>query len=1681
MKKVLNVYGIMSDKNIADKKRLDKMEIKNLTPDIITIDEDLEIYPLKFGTARIQVKLETFINEIVLYVRPCLADVTIVPETITAFLNDSINILDKLTITGVLTDGTPAPPSVLQHPTYINGDRTMLEVINDTVIGKDLGTATLTLKFSDLEVDRAVSKTINIEIIKNVLSELIFVDALGEPITNIFIIKEGLSRDIYIKGKMLRGEVVDLTTEQLNNIEFISADNSIASIDHFIAKGYKEGNIPVTAWLGEICGSVNFIVTPSTRPVIDLTLDHLYKLGDAIPVMAIIHASDFEVYKLYWKITNVAGITVQEGTGIPDWFILNEAGEYMFTQYGEYFDNTGVQVISSSKELLCPAPLEITVEYSTEEYTDENVIATMISSRGIIVLNNNGLNTHTFTTNGVFTFQVQDPILGTTQDVVAIVTKIVLPLTLTIGYNHIGSAEDVVATLNSNRPVTILNNSGNQDHYFDTNGSFTYQVRDELLHEDRNITATVNWITKLNLRIEYVADSVYGPVTAKVKSDRYITVINNGGSNIYNFIDNGTFTFEVSDTLTGETKFITATVINIEPPLLADIIFSPDSSIENPAVGDIAVSLVANKPITMLSASLSTTGDVNDAEYEYYGAVDHFIATSKQIENNHPGYYGFRGVAQVKFVYRDNYTGVTFTKTREILGPLPTLEIVTSNRDDTYQPGYSKTHKAITCTVEINRANSQVTANTDSLYTHGNYGSNGIFYATYIHVFTENGTHTFEFTDDLTGAIVSKTFIVDSITVAPVVSISYEPDCSASKLVIGDVLVSLVTDKPLTVQRAYTLTTSKIDYVDYPSTEKGAVNSFIFSPETEHIDSRYSWEWVSTKFYYIDNETGDHVTKERELQGAYSKLKIISVTDDAAYNSGYTKTNNPITFTVQLNRNEYVTGNVPIDGAEKARHTFTQNGSFTFEFTDTISGEKITQIVNATTIIKAPVLSIVLTPTDEITNMIAPISAELITDIPVTLNSVKFIPYGLTEVCLTKGYVVSIPDNGKVTYNYTDDTGAAGSISKVIANIFRPLTFGITYSSQATVYSPVFAILTIGRLGTAHSNNKFTVLNPEVTYDPIANKYMYIFIKNGTFTFDVRDDVSLEINHVVATVSSIVSTPIASIEFTPGANVVGENVIAKLIVDKAFTITNNSQGTTLNDLIITTNGTVSFTYVDTETGISRTITKLCDFIYAPLYVNANDAIIYSPNTTTYGNVKATLNLSRGSYTVMNNAGLNDYTFTGNGYFTFTIKDNIDGTVYFVTATVDWMYVKPNAVIEFTPDTNTINPVVAKLIVDKPITIVSNSKGDLSDTITLTANGTVSFTYKDNETLVEFTITKACSLIYPPLTYTVTPSISTWTEDPVLFTINTNRNSTINFADGKLYTFTKSEEIFAKIIDNITHETIMIPLKVDWILTKPVFTFTPSEAYPTEVASLKVLITSDVPVEFFNADKTPMLDDTMVFTSSGTKTFYYKHIGVVGSPFFVGSHTVSATQMYKPLTLTVSSGLSFEKDTITIYVTTNNRTTTTPSEVTAMTSGFTAKTGFTNLFAFSQGLYDPLLENVNSLVISVKDNIFNKIVTTTLDITPYKIATTTSQFDSVVYVDYIKGDTLIINGASAGGPNRNGVIVPFVDGYAKATVESHSYYGPLPLEIRMYEKYAERDSDGVFTGKTIVRNFFSEKA
>lgn len=140
-------------------------------------------------------------------------------------------------------------------------------------------------------------------------------------------------------------------------------------------------------------------------------------------------------------------ITVTNNDGLYSYtFSQNDDFEFeVIDQYGN--TNSIIASVSNIDRVLPTASLV----YSTIEETEESVTVTLTDfSKEITILNNDGLDTYTFTENGSFTFEFMD-LSGNTNGITATVTWIVEPVDEEIIPN-----DDVVNTGDNTNVLVVL-------------------------------------------------------------------------------------------------------------------------------------------------------------------------------------------------------------------------------------------------------------------------------------------------------------------------------------------------------------------------------------------------------------------------------------------------------------------------------------------------------------------------------------------------------------------------------------------------------------------------------------------------------------------------------------------------------------------------------------------------------------------------------------------------------------------------------------------------------------------------------------------------------------------------------------------------------------------------------------------------------------------------------------------------------------------------------------------------------------------------------------------------------------------------------------------------------------------------------------------------------------------------
>lgn len=110
-------------------------------------------------------------------------------------------------------------------------------------------------------------------------------------------------------------------------------------------------------------------------------------------------------------------------------------------------------------------------------------------------------------------------------------------------------------------PVTIINNNGSNKFEFTENGEFEFIFRDATGNESKakavvsNIDKEKPTATSIYSETKRTNEQVTVTITPEDNSGEEVTILNNGGSNSYVFVENGSFTFRLRDKAGNESDY----------------------------------------------------------------------------------------------------------------------------------------------------------------------------------------------------------------------------------------------------------------------------------------------------------------------------------------------------------------------------------------------------------------------------------------------------------------------------------------------------------------------------------------------------------------------------------------------------------------------------------------------------------------------------------------------------------------------------------------------------------------------------------------------------------------------------------------------------------------------------------------------------------------------------------------------------------------------------------------------------------------------------------------------------------------------------------------------------------------------------------------------------------------------
>ncbi len=1020
-----------------------------------------------------------------------------------------------------------------------------------------------------------------------------------------------------------------------------------------------------------------------------------------------------------------------------DIIITNNGGKntYTFTKNGkfifEYEDNAGNpgETMAEVTWIDKDAPIA-TIEYSTTEDTTEPVVATLHledPNMGLLPTT----QTYTFTKNGEYIFNFEDS-LGNKGTKTAKVNWIYSGnLTADIKYEK--TDDGVLATLvNESGKITITNNGGNRTYLLtDENSTFTFEYidsfgnvgRTEAKLENMNGPATINYSIKTSLT------SVNGKPTmiAKMRADLVLPLgyqmKKSTAPKYYLFAEKGTYTFEYINKDTGEEYKATATA-DWFPEVSAE--YSTTELTQN------SVDLVIH--FNKDGEELQLENNLNIATSKYPETIGYYIEKKEGALNT----YTIKHNIAITLMFK--YQGqrllslpVSVTNIDEV-EPVGTIKY--SNTEPTY--------RNVTATIEFNKPNVKIL---------NNEGKDTFR-------FEENGSFTFEYEDEVgrrrTSTANVDWIIEDSDDVVP--TILYSEKEPTNK----DVIATITFDQ------------EDVRIVDEQGNDIPNGNIYTFTENGTHV------------FNYIDKK-GKAGTATAEVLNIDKEVPIANITYSTT-----DKTNKPVTASISFNEE-----NVIVEGGDT--HTFEDSGSYTFNFMDQ-AGNRGSAVAEVDWIRKTLPNATITYDETELTcrDVTATISFDL-ENVDIIDEEGNVIPNG-------DKYVFT--ENGTHTFRFRGPYGNEGSAVARVNYIDKVVPVPtITYDVENQTSGNVTATITFDKRNVVVEG---------------GNKH--VFTTNGEHTFNFMDEAGNK-GWATAKVTWIDSDlPIATITYNPerpaGTSKVNTDVVATISFDQENVKIVNNGGS--NQYTFTQNGQYEFAF---ENANGERGTALAEVSWIDKEVPV-PTITYSTTNPTNGDVTATITFDKQNVTV---EGGNTHTFTENGEYEFRFVGP-SGNRGTAKAVVNWIdKASPVATITYNPETSTNGDVVATITFNEENVTITNNDGN--NTYTFTENSEFMFEYRDKAGNTGSKLAKVTWIDKEDLNATISYNINELTNQDVIASISFNKEN-VTVEGGNTHTFTENGEYTFEYIDSAGNRGSKLA-RVDWIDKKiPVGTITYSTTNPT---------------------------------------------------------------------------------------------------------------------------------------------------------------------------------------------------------------------------------------------------------
>jgi len=293
-----------------------------------------------------------------------------------------------------------------------------------------------------------------------------------------------------------------------------------------------------------------------------------------------------------------------------------------------------------------------------------------------------------------------------------------------------------------------------------------------------------------------------------------------------------------------------------------------------------------------------------------------------------------------------------------------------------------------------------------------------------------------------------------------------------------------------------------------------------------------------------------------------------------------------------------------------ASYTFSENGSFTFQFVDAAgnTGEAVATVSNIDKV--APLITVGSYTT-------APTNQDVVVAATTNEGTLNAESHTFTE-------------NGEFTFTATD---AAGNVTDEIVTI--------------TNIDRVAPVITVGSYSTDPTNQDVVVT--VTTNEGTLNAASHTFTENGEFTFTATDAAGNVTNETVT---------ITNIDKTPPVITIGSYTTAPTNQDIIVTVTTNEGTLDVASHTFSENGEFTFTATDAAGNVTNETVTITNIDKTPPVITV-DAYTTAP---TNQDVVVTVTTNEGT---LNTAS---HTYTANGEFTFIATDAV-GNVTNKTVTI----------------------------------------------------------------------------------------------------------------------------------------------------------------------------------------------------------------------------------------------------------------------------------------------------------------------------------------------------------------------------------------------------------------------------